>query len=431
MSITSALYTGVSSLLSFGNSMAVIGNNVANVNTVGFKASRAEFADLLSTVDRGLEIGRGVNLAAVSRPFLQGALQVTESITDLAIQGSGLFIVKNSSGSSFYTRAGQFTLDENGNLANPEGLTVQGFQGGAGTPGGQLGDITIDRTLVLPAVVTTTIGLAANLDAAASVPTAALPVDAVGTEETKANWVAASNFSTVATTFDSLGEAHDLTFLFRKSAANEWSYRVGANAGEITGGTAGQLRQVSAPGGRLAFNDDGSLNSAGSTTITQIGAIAWANGASSQTITAANVQFAGTTQFALPSSVRSLSQDGAESGSLIGIEIDDEGVISGQFSNSGIMDLYQIALADFSSEEGLEALGDSLFTQSLDSGVAQIGASGTNGLGTMVSRAVEISTVDLAREFVSMINSQRAFQVNSRVVTVADRMYDEAVNLKG
>ena len=432
MSITSSLYTGKSALLSYGNSLSIIGHNLANANTVGFKASRAEFSNLISTLQTEGEIGHGVRLGRTTQPLLQGALETTGTVTDLALQGPGLFIVNDADGKSLYTRAGEFTLNDVGDLVHPTGFNLQGFELDAtGTATGGLVNIALADEIILPPSATTTINLSVNLDATATTPGNSFPADAVGTEDSSVNWISASNFQAVVRIHDSLGLEHDLSYFFRRSSTvNEWDYRIAANGGEIVGGTAGQLRQVSAAGGQLAFNSDGTLNSGGTTSIGQIGPIAWNNGSTAQTIAPAGLNFSNTTQFALRFGVKSLSQDGTEQGIRTGIEIDEFGIIRGRFSNGGDKELYQIALADFPGDDRLDPIGSTFFVESLDSGAATVGTPGTNGFGSLVSGGLERSNVDLALEFVGLITSQRAFQVNSRVITVADRMYEEAANLK-
>ena len=364
MSITGALFSGVSGINANGNAMNIIGDNIANVNTAGFKSSRAVFSDLLSAEIGGTKIGLGSRLASSERLFTQGGVETTNSATDLAIQGNGLFVLKDAQGGTFYSRAGQFTVDKNGNLTNPGGLVVQGVQlDGRGTAISGMTDIVISQSVIQPAE-TDTVSAALNLDATASIPAAAIPADVAATEDTAGNWLSAANFSTVVTVYDSLGQAHDLNVIFRKTAtANQWQYRVLANGGEITGGTSGELRQVNAAGGLLAFNADGTLDTATSN-ITAIGPVAWADGASAQTIAAGKVIFTGTSQFALPSAVNSISQNGTPSGVLKGITISRDGIITGQFSSGGSQPLYRIALTDFTSPQGLEHVGNSLFLES-------------------------------------------------------------------
>ncbi len=435
MALTGALFAGVSGINSNGNAMNIIGDNIANANTVGFKSSRAVFFDLLSADVGGTKIGLGSRLASSDRLFVQGGVETTNSATDMAIQGHGLFILKDAQGGTFYSRAGEFSVDKNGNLANPAGLAVQGVKLDAnGNPTSGLTNIVINQVVVSPAE-TSEIKLAANLDATATTPTAANPADAVGTEDTPANWFAGSNFSTVITVYDSLGQGHDLTYLFRKTATpNEWDYRVVANSNEIAGGTAGDLQQVNGAGGKLVFNSDGTLQAAStsgtSTTITSLGAIDWADGANPQTIAAANEVFNGTTQFALPSSVSQINQNGSQSGILKGINIGNDGVITGQFTSGGTQPLFRIALGDFANPQGLEHIGNSLYLQSPDSGPVLVGSPGDGSFGTVLSGSLELSTVDLATEFVKMVTTQRGFQASSRTITVTDTLLEEVANLK-
>jgi len=433
MALTGALFAGVSGINSNGNAMNIIGDNVANANTIGFKSSRAVFFDLLSADVGGSKIGLGSRLAASNRLFVQGGVETTNSATDLAVQGRGLFVLKDTVGGTFFSRAGQFSIDKDGNLANPAGLAVQGVQlDGAGNPVSGLTNIVISRSVVAP-TPTTTVGIAANLDATSTPPTVAIPADAAGTSTVPGTWFASANFSTVVTIFDSLGQAHDLTVLFRKTGtANQWSYRVAANAGEITGGTAGNLQQVNAAGGLLAFNPDGSLDTTAptATLITAIGAISWADGASAQAIPAAAFRFIGTTQFALPSSVSQVDQDGSQSGILKGISIGTDGVITGQSTSGANPTLFRLALADFSNPQGLAHVGNSLYLASQESGVALAGSPGDGSFGTVLSGSLELSTVDLATEFVKMVTTQRGFQASSRTITVTDTLLEEVSNLK-
>ena len=422
MALTGALFAGVSGINANGNAMNIIGDNIANVNTIGFKSSRAVFFDLLSADIGGTKVGLGTRLADAQRPFVQGGVETTNSPTDMAIQGRGLFVLRDTAGASFYSRAGQFVLDDQGNLVNPAGLRVQGFGlDSAGNINTGLNDIVINQSVVAPtptSIITSTV----NLDATSTTPIPTFPVG-VPPSGLPAAWFAGANFSTVLTVFDSLGQGHDLTYLFRKTAANTWDYRVTANAAEV-GGTAGNLQQVG--NGTLVFNANGSLNTGTPANITA----AWANGASAQTITAANQIFLGTTQYAQASSVSVLNQDGSTSGVLRGINIGTDGTITGQFTTGGTQPLFRVALADFASPEGLTHLGNSLFLESQQSGPVLIGAPDNGSFGTVLSGSLELSTVDLATEFVKMVTTQRAFQASSRTITVTDTLLEEVSNLK-
>lgn len=431
MSITSSMYTGVTGLITYSGAMSVVSNNLANVNTVGFKNSRGQFADLLSAKEAGALIGRGVRMAAVSPLFTQGVYQATGGVSDITIQGKGLFLVKNIDGQSFYTRAGQFSLNKNGVMVNPEGLTVQGFPVNVnGQTIGGLQDIDLGGGLSLLPKATTKVTLAVNLDSRSATPAAAW-AGGVGTEDTAQNWFAASNYSTTVRVFDSLGQEHQLTFLFRTQQASPpvWDYTVVAPVEDVQATPANPGNLVAVSTGTMAFNTDGTLDLTNST-INDITMTGLVNGAADLQVLAADMSFSGSTQVATSSSLSSFQSDGSAPGTLTGFSIDSQGIINGQYSNGGILALYKIALADFPGIERLTPAGGTLFAQSPESGDSIIGTPGSGGFGTTLSGGLEQSTVDVAQEFVAMIGAQRGFQANSRVITVADQMYDEVVNLK-
>jgi flagellar hook protein FlgE len=417
MTITGSMLVASGAMDMFGNSMAVTGDNIANLNTVGFKSTRFTFDDIMPTVSGEMEIGRGARLADVGKPFQQGALETTGNVTDLAITGNGFFIVRDPlSGVLSYTRAGQFHLDSNGRLVNEGNQILQGTGG----------DITISSTLTIPAQATSSLALQYNLDASSTTPAAAFPA---ALDASASSWLGASNFSSVTTVYDSQGESHDLTFLFRLSAPGTWDYRVVAQRNQLDAAapSSTDLRAVSAPG-TLVFDSSGQLD-VGASTITDINGLTWTNGAS-QTISAANLDFSGTVQFARPSSLLSVVQDGSAAGTLSGISIDAQGNIQGGFTNGTNQNLGSIVLANFANVDDLDPIGDTLFAPNFESGAAQTGTSGLDGFGSINSGTLELSTVDLAQQFVSLIGLQRAFQVNSRVVTTADQMYSIAAELK-
>ena len=416
MSIIGSILTANTALNAFGDSIAVVGDNIDNLNTVGFKTSRTQFADLLPTVEEKIEAGNGVRIANVNKPFQQGAVETTPNVTDLAVEGNGFFIVKNSTGTLYYTRAGQFHTDSTGKLVNESGLALQGSSG----------DISIDNTSTVPAQITSTLALQFNLDASSTPPGTAFP----GTSDASPTaWISASNFSSITTIYDDQGNAHDLTFLFRNSAPNTWEYRVVAKRSELDAQApnSSELRQVGTPG-TLVFAADGQLD-ANLSTVTDITGLNWVTGGS-QTLGAGSLSFAGTVQYAQPSTILSASQDGHAAGRFEDISIDGQGVVTGRYSNGASSALGTIVLANFANVDDLDPQGDTLFLPNAESGVAQTGTPGQDGLGSLLSGALELSTVDLAQQFVALISSQRAFQVNSRVITTADQMYAEAANLK-
>jgi flagellar hook protein FlgE len=417
MSISGSMLLAGGALETYSNTLAVAGDNIANSNTVGFKQSRFILEDLSSTVEGSLETGDGVRLADVTKPFQQGALETTPNATDLAIAGHGFFVVRDpATGALYYTRAGQFHLDSSGRLVNASDLVLQGTAG----------DVTIGVSPTLPAQATGSLSWAINLDAGAPTPPQAFPA---GPDASVGTWTSAANFSSSMTIFDSLGAAHDLTFLYRRTGTNSWEYRVVAPRSELDPGApnSAELREVSAPG-TLVFTTSGQLDIAAST-LTDISGLNWINGAS-QTIAAAALSFAGTVQYGGASFVFSAAQDGFPQGSLNGLAIDGQGIITGQFSNGQSQALGGLILANFASVDDLDPLGDTLLQPNFESGPAQTGVPGQSGLGSIVSGTLELSTVDLAEQLVSLITSQRAFQANARVVSTASDMYAVAAELK-
>lgn len=417
MSISGSLLLASGALETYGNTLAVAGDNIANANTIGFRESRFILEDILPTVNEAIESGNGVRLAAVTKPFQQGALETTPNVTDLAISGNGFFVVRDPrTNGIYYTRAGQFHLDAGGRLVNASGLVLQGTAG----------DIVIGVSPTAPAQATSNLSLQLNLDAGAATPSQPFPA---GPDAPSSTWMAAANFSSPVTIYDSSGAAHDLTFLYRRTGVNTWEYRVVAARAQLDASApnSAELRQVSAPG-TLVFTAAGQLD-AGASTLSDIAGLSWTNGAS-QTIAASGLSFAGSVQYGQPSFVFSAQQNGFAQGFLTSINIDGQGIIAGRFSNGQSRALGAIVLADFANVDDLDPLGDTLFQPTFASGPARTGVPDQNGLGSIVSGTLEMSTVDLAEQFVSLITSQRAFQANARVVSTASDMYALAAELK-
>lgn len=417
MSIIGSMYTASTALDAFGASMAVMGHNIANLNTAGFKASRVDFADVLPTTLGEIESGHGVLIADTQRVFTQGAFESTSNVTDLAIGGNGFFIVRDAAGGSYYSRAGQFQLDHAHNLVNAHGYFLQGTAGNISLAGQQ----------TQPAQATATIDASFNLDAGASTPLTSFPATL---DASQSAWSSASNFSMITPIYDTQGAAHDLNFFFRKTSPNTWEYRVSAARSELdaTAPNSTDLRQLGS-GGTLRFDSNGSFNPALST-IADISGLTWVNGAANQDIPAAGLRFAGSTQYAKASTLTGFVQDGWPPGTLKSIDIDAQGNVRGLYSNGNAQLIDVIQLAHFTNAANLDPFGDTLFLPTAESGAAQVGLPQSGGRGSIVSGALELSTVDLATEFVTMIASQRAFQVNSQVIATADEMYSVAAELK-
>ena len=425
MSLLSSLYAGASGLAGNSLELAVVGDNIANANTIGYKAHRAAFEDALAQSLIGIsgQRGMGVQLQSVQRMMTQGAMVGTGGPTDLALQGPGFFIVRgNANGreGTFYTRAGQFTLDNEGYLTTGNGLRVQGFPAdAAGNVERTLGDLRVTGIASTPRA-TTEVKLRANLQADAPILPAFDPNDPSAT----------SNFSTSVTIFDSLGKAHQMEVFYRKTAEGEWEWHGLVDGASVAGGTPGTPSEVAS--GTLSFDTDGKLaDSTYTSSFTPVGG-------STQTISfdlgdptgAGGAGLSGITQFASPSAVSFINQDGYAAGNFASVSIESDGSIVGSFTNGQSRVIGQVAVADFAAAEHLERLGGNLLAASQASGEANVGAPTTGGRGTVVSGALEQSNVDLANEFVRMIAAQRGFQANSKTLTTADQLLSDLIQLK-
>jgi flagellar hook protein FlgE len=394
--------------------MSVIGNNLANVNTHGFKASRVTFVDILSQSLTGgtgeYQIGRGVEMSKVIPQLSQGSFETTTSPTDLAIDGDGFFIVKGDEG-KFYTRAGIFIFNKDGEMITPTGYTLQGWKlDREGKISGSLDDINISAISSSP-YATTKVELKVNLDADSEPPSDFDWTDPHNT----------SNYSTTLSIYDSLGRDHMISIFFRKDSENTWNYHVLAADGEINGDT------LEVGSGTLTFSSSGALESVEGDEIL----FDWKGGAEvSRVLFDFGTGLNGTTQFAGNSSTLFQDQDGYASGHLINISVDTEGKVTGLFSNGTSRSIYKIALANFKSPWDLDMVGKNLFAESNTSGQPIIGSPGTSGIGKIVSNSLEMSNVDIATEFVNLIKTQQAFQANSRIITTTDQMLQDIINLK-
>ncbi len=442
MSIMNSLYSGVSGLKANGEGMSIISDNISNVNTVGFKRSRGNFQDLMSMTVLGVgnlsQIGMGTAMMNVQQLFEQGSFENSSQATDMAINGGGFFVVNgtvNGVAGDFYTRAGQFVFDKDGYLVNQDGLRIQGYgvdpQSEDGTIVGGIGDIKITDTQIQPNP-TTTMEINANLDSNADSTIG--PFDATSFDTA----MDTSNFHNVVTVYDSLGNAHDVTMYYTKSpapAVNEWTYNAVVDGGEATapaGGAAGIPLIVGT--GTVTFNNDGTLN-----------ALVPANPTLGVTFTGANPQTValdlgtpgatdpdqvGLTQYASKSNVHFVSQDGYPTGNLRYVNVTEDGLITGAYSNGEILNLGKVALANFTSNTGLRKLGGNLWGETTQSGQPLVGEANTGSRGTVKGNALEQSNVDMAEEMVDMIVTQKGFQANSKAITTTDQMLDVIMQLK-
>ncbi len=423
MGILASLYSGISGLAANGNAMSVIGNNIANNNTVGFKSGRTLFSDLLSSNVSGSggtsQVGRGVSLSSIDNILSQGTFENTESNTDLAIEGEGFFVVKEPlTNVDLFTRAGSFAFDESGFLTTPEGYKVQGYALAAdGSVAGDLTEIQVDTQSLSAPRATENITLNTNLDADANYRGPFDITDPVST----------SNYASSVAVYDSLGNDHLVTMYFSKMdpATNplQWEFTATIDGSEV-GAPAGPLNVGS---GTLTFDADGNLlTTVPASPSSTPGVLAWSN--NSDPNQQFNFNFA-TTQFSSESVVIGQSQDGYTTGSVAKLTIDNEGNVLGNFSNGLPKQLFRVALAKFSNPGGLIKEGSNMYSSSQASGEAVVGTVGS-GIGKIFTNALEMSNVDLAGEFVKMITTQRGFQASSKIITSTDEMLSELINLK-
>ncbi len=426
MGILSSLYTGVSGLSAQGEALSVIGDNIANANTTGYKASRAEFSDIIAKNLKGIlggnQIGRGVKLGAVNPILSQGNVDATEKVTDLAVSGDGYFKVKGSDGES-YTRDGSFHFDREGYLVTNDNQRVQGFMiDEKGSVLNKLSDVKFPRALI-PAKATSEIKLDLNLDSR---------VDTTKKFDMKDPYSTA-HYSTGVEMYDSQGNKHLLSLFFNKVEDRKWEFKGLVDGKEVSGGNEGELTQVCA--GMLNFTVDGKLDSQELTDSS----FNFAGGALQDQKIKLNFGDAikdggkgldGTKQYGKSSDLISWHQDGAAAGTITGLSFNDDGVLTAVYSNGQAADLAQIALAKFENPEALFKAGNNRYKDSRDSGAASIGAPGSAGRGKLYAKSLERSTVDLAAEFVSMIQNQRGFQANAKTITTTDELLNEVIQLK-
>jgi flagellar hook protein FlgE len=392
--------------------LSVIANNLANLNTVGFKAQRAMFQDLfyqqIGTSGSGnpVQVGVGTSVSGISSQLAQGSVQTSGVPTDVAIQGAGYFI-GNKAGETLYTRAGNLSLGANGQLLTQDGANVLGYPAvnGVINANATLGPLSIATGTTNPPKATGNVQLTMNLDSGTAI---------------------GSSFSTAVIVNDALGATHVLTYNFTKTAANAWNYSI-----TIPGADVGAAAPVVVKSGTLTFNGSGQLVTPAAN-VTGIAVTGLADGASNLTFNwnlyAANGGGL-LTQVAGPSATSATQQDGFSSGSLINFTIGSDGVIQGVFSNGQTNPLGQIALASFANEQGLIRNGANEFLVSLASGAANVGAPGTGGRGTLNGGALEQSNVDIATQFAQLIVTERSYQANAKSITTFDQVTQTAINL--
>jgi flagellar hook protein FlgE len=423
MSLLTAMYSSASGLNSTTDELSVVGDNIANSQTVGFKSSRTDFADSMAQQITGEgEQGLGVRTLSVQQLMSQGAFTTTNQDTDVAIEGNGMFVLSGNYGGAsgtFYTRNGQFVTDKNGYLVNQEGLRVQGMQADpqGNVSSGILGDLQVG-TATAPAKPTDQITVEGNLDATAT-PTESTwdPTNASNT----------SNFSTSMEVYDSLGKPVQLNIYFCMNASGDWNYHAVTDGANLTGGTAGTATEVAT--GELTFDTSGHLV-ANTTTLNSFNPV---NATNPQPLTfnfgtgtaGGGTGLNGITQYASASAASFVTQAGFTSGSLSGLSIGSDGTITGAFTNGQSRVLGQLVIGNFAAPDQLSRVGGSLYRETNASGPATLGAPATADRGSISAGALEQSNVDLSQEFINMIAAQRGFEANSKTLTTADQLLSD------
>ncbi|HEY0118543.1 MAG TPA: flagellar hook protein FlgE [Cellulomonas sp.] len=398
-----SLFSGISGLRSHQTMLDVTGNNIANVNTTGFKSSQIQFQDTLSQVlsnagaaqdDQGgtnpAQVGLGVRVAGVTTNFTQGASQLTGRSTDMMIQGDGFFVVRKGN-ETYYTRDGSFDFDATGDMVLPgDGALVQGWAAvnGVVDTAGQLSDLRVPAGTLMGAQGTASATYEGNLDASA----------------------ADGSITRSIEVYDDLGTARNLNLTFTKSGA-DWTVTGTDDAGATSGAVALTFDPVT---GALASTTPASTPASPATI----------------TVGGVTVDISSITGFSGVDTVKAQSQDGHAAGTLQSFELGQDGTITGSFSNGLKQVIGRLAMAGFTNPAGLERAGGSLFSTTVNSGVIQLGTPGTGGRGTLAGGSLEMSNVDLSSEFTNLIVAQRGFQANARVITTSDDVLEELVNLK-
>lgn len=429
MGLYSSFYASLSGLSTNASALSVIGNNLANLNTAGFKGSSSQFQDLFNaaianqgTQGNGnpMQVGLGASLGSVAQDFAQGSFQQTGSVTDMAMQGNGFFTLQNKTGSAVYTRNGNFTIDKTGYLVDSQGDKVMGWNANAGVvnPGGLPSPILLNMAGTSGGVPTSNLEIIANLDSTAA--------------------VGSTPFTSTVQVYDSLGATHSVTFTFTPTATvGQWNVAATATDG---GTVAGMPTSVQ-------FNSSGVLTSytLGGVTVTPTAAApnnpvltisGWTNGAAANTtnwLLSTPTSSGGLTKFltsyAAASTTSGSSQDGFGAGTVNSLTVDQDGMIIGNYTNGQTIAMGQVAISTFLNENGLSKQGGNNYIATVASGSAAVGAANQGGRGGVLGSNLELSNVDVATELTRMIINQNGYQANSRVVTTANNLLQEVLNL--
>ena len=463
MSISSAMLAGVTGLTANASALAAISDNIANSNTVGYKRSGVDFSDLVNTVSPSSYAAGGVVTDTEHLVDQQGTLQSTSSVTDLAISGNGFFVTSaKSSGLTagdprYFTRAGSFTVDQNGYLKNAAGLYLQGWPADAnGVVTPDSANITSLTPINILSVVntaqpTTSATVSGNLDSDQTVNPATYAAGAMAQYAADPTTGVKPDFSITVPVSDSKGGQRNVQIDFLKSSTpNQWNAEVVADP--LTDVDTGGATPGLIASGIVAFNSDGSLD----TTNTTLGglsssatnpptaslsflssasappappAVAWASGlgVNGQNVT---LNLSSMTQFSAVSAVNSVTSNGTASGGISGISIDSQGDVTAVYGNGTTRTIAQVAIATFPDTDGLTPVSGDAYQASLQSGNFTLKTSGSAGAGTISPSSLEASTVDLSTEFTGLITTQEAYTASSKIITTADQMMQQLLNIK-
>jgi len=393
----------------------VISNNLANLNTTGFKGQTANFQDLFyqnfGTTGAGnpIQVGAGSKMGSISSNFTNGSLLNTGVPSDVAITGNGFFIVQDANGTVDYTRAGNFGVNAAGQLVTVSGQTVMGYPAALGVVNrsATLAPLVVGQSAISPPAATANMSQQTNLDASAPV---------------------GSTYAAPLTVYDSLGSPHVLTFNYTSTGPGAWDYQITLPAAD-TGGSGAPTVIAS---GSLTFDSSGNLTSP-SGSVSGITVTGLADGAANMNLTwnlTGPNNSSLLTQVDAPSATTATQQDGYSSGTLQSYTVEADGTIEGQFSNGQVQALGQIALASFANPQGMQLTGGDSYAPTLASGSAVVGVPNSGVLGTMTGGALESSNVDISAEFTNLIVVERAFQADARMITTLDTVTSQTINLQ-
>ncbi|MBW2304960.1 MAG: flagellar hook protein FlgE [Deltaproteobacteria bacterium] len=471
-----SIQAGLSALRALGKKMEVKANNIANANTSGFKADTSTISELpaqaVSTLSGTAQVGRGAALEGIAPLFEQGPIEPSGEPTNMAIGGDGFFVLRErGSGRLFYGRAGNFRFDRDGYLTNPEGYVVQGWRlDEEGEETGSLGDIRLTSRSSPPSP-TSRIWMITNLDADASAHGGALKTawDGSATSGSPMPDDAYEYRSTVKV-YDTLGGTHDITVYFDKTSPSQWEYVITCNPSEDgrTGAAGSPCAGLLAKGTITFGEGSGTITPVGGMTMETFNGTDWTDPANSANWTSASldssgypeftVEFQGTagssmsialdlgtrsqdgswvndslttTQFSNPSATTYQAADGYGAGSLLGMEVDENGTLIGKYSNGEIIPLFRTALAGFQNPQGLRKEGGNLYRETRESGEALTARPGTNGFGLISPSSLEQSNVELAKEITDTIPLQRGYEANIKTIKTQDEMLGTILDILG